>query len=69
MRIPPEYPLLAFASNIGKNQVRLANISRQTVYRNWPPPHLQRIQTMTMSEQYLAMGNDHGRVVLYNLVA
>jgi U3 small nucleolar RNA-associated protein 18 len=65
----PEYPLLAFASNIGKNQVRLANISRQTVYRNWPPPHLQRIQTMTMSEQYLAMGNDHGRVVLYNLVA
>ncbi|GJD11576.1 U3 small nucleolar RNA-associated protein 18 [Galdieria sulphuraria] len=65
----PDNQLLAFASNIGKNKVRLANISTQTVYRNWPPQwqHLNHIQCMSMTEPYFALGNDHGRVVLYSL--
>ncbi|GJQ13015.1 hypothetical protein GpartN1_g4806.t1 [Galdieria partita] len=65
----PDNQLLAFASNIGKNKVRLAHIPTRKVYRNWPPQwqHLDRVQCITMTGQYLALGNDHGRVVLYNV--
>eukprot|EP00871_Galdieria_phlegrea_P003509 jgi/Galph1/4159/GphlegSOOS_G2845.1 len=63
----PDNQLLGFTSSILKNKVRLVHIPSRTIYANWPRPshHLYRVQCMDMNEQYIALGNDHGRVALY----
>ncbi|KAG6371535.1 WD40-repeat-containing domain protein [Boletus reticuloceps] len=63
--------LLAMASSVKKDQMRLVHLPSLTVFGNWPTTstplgHVTAMDFSTGSE-YLAIGNNRGRVLLYQL--
>ncbi|KIJ58781.1 hypothetical protein HYDPIDRAFT_163119 [Hydnomerulius pinastri MD-312] len=71
LRYNSDSQLLAIASNVKKDQMRLIHLPSLTAFGNWPTTntplgHVTSIDFSTGSE-YLAIGNNRGRVLLYNL--
>ncbi|KAN0101009.1 WD40-repeat-containing domain protein [Tylopilus felleus] len=63
--------LLAMASNVKKDQMRLVHLPSLTAFGNWPTTKtpLGHVTAMDFSagSEYLAIGNNRGRVLLYQL--
>ena len=63
--------LLALASRSEKNALRLVHLPSKTVFSNWPTPKtpLNYVSQVAFSpsSKLLALGNDQGRVLLYQL--
>jgi len=63
--------LLAMASNDRKDQLRLVHLPSLTAYSNWPTAGtpLGRVLSVDFSadSQYIAIGNNRGRALLYHL--
>lgn len=71
LRYNHDAQLLAMASNVKKDQMRLIHLPSLTAYGNWPTSstplgHVTSMDFSTGSE-YLAIGNNRGRVLLYHL--
>ncbi|KAI8983300.1 WD40-repeat-containing domain protein [Trametes punicea] len=63
--------LLAMASNVKKDQMRMVHLPSLTVFSNWPTSstplgHVTSVDFSACSE-YVAVGNNRGRVLLYHL--
>ncbi|KAL6301040.1 WD40-repeat-containing domain protein [Sparassis latifolia] len=63
--------LLAIASNTKKDQMRMIHLSSMTTFSNWPTSgtpigHVTSVDFSSGSE-YVAVGNNRGRVLLYHL--
>ncbi|KAI0045734.1 WD40 repeat-like protein [Auriscalpium vulgare] len=63
--------LLAIASNVKKDQMRLIHLPSLTAFSNWPTSstplgHVSSVDFSAGSE-YVAVGNSRGRVLLYHL--
>ncbi|KAI6018885.1 WD40-repeat-containing domain protein [Pisolithus marmoratus] len=71
LRYNHDAQLLAMASNVKKDQMRLVHLPSLTVYSNWPTSKtpLGHVTSMDFSvgSEYLAIGNNKGRVLLYQL--
>ncbi|PXF46939.1 U3 small nucleolar RNA-associated protein 18-like [Gracilariopsis chorda] len=65
--------LIAFASHVKKNAVRIAHVPSMSVYSNWPTirSNVRRVCSLAFSpgSGYLAVGNDGGEVQLLRLQA
>jgi U3 small nucleolar RNA-associated protein 18 len=63
--------LLAMASRMKKDSLRLVHLPSMTVFANWPTSKtpLQYVHSLAFSPNsgYLALGNAKGRVLLYRL--
>ena len=63
--------LMAFASRVKKDQLRVAHLPSGRVYSNWPTANtpLGYVQCLDFSPNggYLAIGNDKGKVLMYRL--
>lgn len=63
--------LLAMASKIKKDALRLVHIPSQSVFKTWPtsqtPLHYVSSVEFSADSRFLAIGNDRGRVLLYRL--
>ncbi|OJA21085.1 hypothetical protein AZE42_07729 [Rhizopogon vesiculosus] len=71
LRFNHDSQLLAMASNVKKDQMRVVHLPSLTVFGNWPTSstplgHVTSIDFSRESE-YLAIGNNRGRVLLYQL--
>ncbi|KAL4069086.1 WD40-repeat-containing domain protein [Scleroderma citrinum] len=71
LRYNHDSQLLAMASNVKNDQMRLIHLPSLTAYGNWPTSstplgHVTSMDFSTGSE-YLAIGNNRGRVLLYHL--
>ncbi|KZT09564.1 WD40 repeat-like protein [Laetiporus sulphureus 93-53] len=71
LRFNHDSQLLAMASNTKKDQMRLIHLPSLTAFSNWPTSstplgHVTSVDFSTGSE-YLAIGNNRGRVLLYHL--
>ncbi|TFY78978.1 hypothetical protein EWM64_g5036 [Hericium alpestre] len=63
--------LLAIASNVKKDQMRLIHLPSLTAFSNWPTSstplgHVTSVDFSAGSE-FVAVGNNRGRVLLYHL--
>ncbi|KIJ21374.1 hypothetical protein PAXINDRAFT_104411 [Paxillus involutus ATCC 200175] len=71
LRYNHDSQLLAMASNVKKDQMRLIHLPSLTAFGNWPTTStpLGHVTSMDFSSgsEYLAIGNTRGRVLLYNL--
>ncbi|KAL4768386.1 WD40-repeat-containing domain protein [Aspergillus nidulans var. acristatus] len=67
----PDGQFLAMASEIKKDALRLVHLPDCTVYRNWPTQStpLGRVTSVAISpnSEYLAVGNDRGRIRLWQI--
>lgn len=67
----PDGQMLAMASRMKKDAVRLAHVSSRTVFANWPssktPLHYVHALAFSPHGGYFAAGNARGRVLLYRL--
>ncbi|TFY60987.1 hypothetical protein EVG20_g7224 [Dentipellis fragilis] len=63
--------LLAIASNVKKDQMRLIHLPSLTAFSNWPTSStpLGHVTSIDFSQgsDYVAVGNNRGRVLLYHL--
>lgn len=63
--------LMAISSHEARDALRMVHLPSGSVYQNWPTERTPfgRITTMDFSanSDYLAVGNDLGRIVLYSL--
>ncbi|KAA1468364.1 WD40 repeat-like protein [Dentipellis sp. KUC8613] len=63
--------LLAIASNVKKDQMRLIHLPSLTAFSNWPTSStpLGHVNSIDFSQgsDYVAVGNNRGRVLLYHL--
>ncbi|KAK8799519.1 hypothetical protein WA158_006068 [Blastocystis sp. Blastoise] len=63
--------LVAYASRSQKDQLKVVHVPSMTVYSNWPTAKtpLQYVSSLSFSHssEYIAIGNDKGRVTLYSL--
>jgi len=71
LRFNHDSQLLAIASNNKKDQMRMIHLPSLTAFANWPTTntplgHVNSIDFSAGSE-YLAMGNNRGRVLLYHV--
>ncbi|KAH9947370.1 WD40 repeat-like protein [Amylocystis lapponica] len=71
LRFNHDSQLLAVASNTKKDQMRMIHLPSLTVFANWPTSstplgHVTSIDFSSGSE-YVAVGNNRGRVLLYHL--
>jgi len=71
LRFNHDSQLLAIASNAKKDQMRLIHLPSLTAFSNWPTSstplgHVTSMDFSTGSE-YVAIGNNRGRVLLYHL--
>ncbi|EGN94195.1 hypothetical protein SERLA73DRAFT_115150 [Serpula lacrymans var. lacrymans S7.3] len=71
LRFNHDSQLLAVASNVKKDQLRLIHLPSLTAFGNWPTSstplgHVTAIDFSSTS-QYLAVGNNRGRALLYSL--
>jgi len=71
LRYNHDSQLLAIASNVKKDQMRLIHLPSLTAFGNWPTTStpLGHVTSMDFSNgsEYLVTGNNRGRVLLYNL--
>lgn len=71
LRYNHDSQLLAMASNVKRDQLRLVHLPSLTVYGNWPTTKtpLAHVTSMDFSvgSEYFAIGNNKGRVLLYHL--
>ncbi|KAG9314765.1 WD40-repeat-containing domain protein [Chiua virens] len=71
LRYNHDAQLLAMASNVKKDQMRLVHLPSLTVFGNWPTTStpLGHVTAMDFSagSEYLAIGNNRGRALLYQL--
>lgn len=67
----PDGQFLAMASEVKKDALRLVHLPSCTVYRNWPTQStpLGRVTSVAISpnSEYLAVGNDKGRIRLWQI--
>ncbi|KAL4874161.1 hypothetical protein BDV12DRAFT_181997 [Aspergillus spectabilis] len=67
----PDGQFLAMASETKKDALRLVHLPTCTVYRNWPTQStpLGRVTSVAISpnSEYLAVGNDRGRIRLWQI--
>ncbi|OCH94168.1 WD40 repeat-like protein [Obba rivulosa] len=71
MRFNHDSQLLAIASNTKRDQMRMIHLPSLTAFANWPTSstplgHVTSVDFSTGSE-YVAIGNNRGRVLLYHL--
>ncbi|KAI0825295.1 WD40-repeat-containing domain protein [Trametes gibbosa] len=71
LRFNHDSQLLAMASNVKKDQMRMVHLPSLTAFSNWPTSstplgHVTSIDFSAGSE-YVAVGNNRGRVLLYHL--
>lgn len=63
--------MLALASRMAKNALRIAHVSSRTVFENWPTANtpLGYVHSLAFSPGggLLAVGNARGRVLLYRM--
>lgn len=61
--------IMAFASKFERDALRLAHVGTKTVFSNWPGAKtpLRYVHSLAFSKNLLAVGNDKGKVLLYNL--
>ena len=63
--------LLAMASSMKRDALRLVHLPTCTVFSNWPtfktPLHYVHACAFSPGTGYLAVGNDHGKCLLYKL--
>lgn len=61
--------IMAFASKFERDALRVAHVKSKTVFSNWPGAKtpLRYIHSLAFSKNMLAVGNDKGKVLLYNL--
>ena len=63
--------LLAMASSLKRNSMRVAHVPSGTVYANWPtsktPLHYVHCLAFSPSSDMLAVGNARGKCLLYRL--
>ena len=63
--------LVAAASSLKRNALRLLHVPSRTVFSNWPtsktPLHYVHSLAFSPSSDMLAVGNARGRVLLYRL--
>jgi U3 small nucleolar RNA-associated protein 18 len=63
--------ILAMSTKREKNGLKLLHVPSATVFSNWPTSKtpLKYVWSMDFSpgSKYLAVGNDHGKVLLYRL--
>jgi len=71
MRFNHDAQILALASKTKKDQLKMVHLPSMTVFSNWPTTTtpLGHITAMDFSagSEYAAIGNNRGRVLLYNL--
>ncbi|KAI9376497.1 WD40-repeat-containing domain protein [Aspergillus egyptiacus] len=71
IEIAPDGQFLAMASEMKKDALRLVHLPSCTVYKNWPTQStpLGRITSVAISpnSEYLAVGNDRGRIRLWQI--
>lgn len=71
LRYNHDAQLLAIASDVKRDQLRLVHLPSLTVYGNWPTNKtpLAHVTSMDFSvgSEYLAIGNNKGRALLYHL--
>lgn len=71
LRFNHDSQLLAMASDDKKDQMRLVHLPSLTVYSNWPTSStpLGHVTSVDFSKgsEYIAIGNNRGRVLLYQL--
>jgi U3 small nucleolar RNA-associated protein 18 len=64
--------LMAMISSVKKDQLRLVHVETGRTYANWPTLNtpLSHLQCFAFSpnNSYLALGNDKGKVLLYQLL-
>mgnify|MGYP002883850964 FL=1 len=67
----PDGQMLAAASSLKRNALRLLHVPSRTVFSNWPTSKtpLQYVHSLAFSpsSDLLAVGNARGRVLLYRL--
>ncbi|KAL4974512.1 WD40-repeat-containing domain protein [Aspergillus desertorum] len=67
----PDGQFLAMASEVKKDALRLVHLPDCTVYRNWPTQStpLGRVTSVAISpnSEYLAVGNDRGKIRLWQI--
>ena len=67
----PDGQMLAAASSLKRNALRLLHVPSRTVFSNWPtsktPLHYVHSLAFSPSSDLLAVGNARGRVLLYRL--
>ena len=68
----PDSQMLAMASRMKTDQLRLAHVASGTVFQNWPTSRtpLGHVHSLCFSPQggLLAIGNAKGRVLLYRMM-
>lgn len=71
IQFAPDGQFLAMASETKKDALRLVHLPSCTVYRNWPTQStpLGRVTSVAISpnSEYLAIGNDRGRIRLWQI--
>lgn len=71
VRFDPSGQILAIASDAKKDQLRLVHLPSLTTFANWPTSGtpLSRVTSVDFSagSEYVAIGNNRGRVLLYHL--
>lgn len=71
MSISPDEQLIAFASAVQRDQLKVAHLATGRVYANWPcsstPLGLVTALDWSTHNGYLAIGNERGSVLLYQL--
>ena len=67
----PDSQILAMASRMKKDQLRLVHVASGTVFQNWPTSRtpLGHVHSICFSPQggFLAIGNAKGHVLLYRM--
>jgi U3 small nucleolar RNA-associated protein 18 len=71
MTINRDSQVMAIASRVKRDQLRLVHVGTGRVYQNWPTAQtpLGYVQSVAFSpaSDYLAIGNDRGRALLYRV--
>eukprot|EP00897_Mesotaenium_endlicherianum_P005819 jgi/Mesen1/5265/ME000263S04374 len=71
LRFSPDAQVLAMASRLKRDAVRLVHVPSATVFSNWPssrsPMHYVHALDFSPGGGYLAVGNARGKVLLYRL--
>ncbi|BGP18481.1 hypothetical protein JCM10213_001203 [Rhodosporidiobolus nylandii] len=71
MRFNHDAQLLALASKTNKDQLKLVHLPTCSVYQNWPtqqtPLHKVTCVDFSKGSEWLAVGNQRGKVLLYDI--